>query len=94
MCSGATSVGSIEVAPLVCPAERVSLNRTPLNGSGEGALDRPRGVGATEGGMGRGYVFTLKPAMKGSIEVALSVCSGKGLGCSPFDRKSPSSSPS
>ena len=50
MCLGATPVGSIEVAPLVCSAERVSLNRLPLDGSGEGARGRPRGVGATEVG--------------------------------------------
>ena len=70
-------MGFIETAPLVCPAERVSLNRLPLDGSGEGVRDRPRGVGATEGGVGRGYVFTLKPAMKGSIEVAPFVCSAE-----------------
>ena len=53
------------------------LNQLPLDGSGEGTRDRPRGVGATEGGMGRGYVFTIKPAMKGSIEVAPFVCSAE-----------------
>ena len=77
MCSWATSVGSIEVAPLVCSAERVSLNHPPLDGSGEGARDHPSGVGAIEGGMGQGYVFTRKPARKGSIEVAPLVCSAE-----------------
>ena len=70
-------MGSIEVALLVCSPERVSLNHPPLDGSGEGARDHPSGVGAIEGGMGQGYVFTRKPARKGSIAVAPLVCSAE-----------------